>query len=62
MTLDEALAVCPMVAILRGVKPDEVIDVSQALFEAGVRGVEVPFNSPDPLVNDARRRLTSTAP
>ena len=58
MTLDEALAVCPMVAILRGVKPDEVIDVSQALFEAGIRGVEVPFNSPDPLVSIERLAKT----
>lgn len=49
MTLDDALAACPVIAILRGVTPDEVVDVSQALFEAGVRGVEVPLNSPDPL-------------
>jgi 2-dehydro-3-deoxyphosphogalactonate aldolase len=54
MTLEEALAVSPMVAILRGVKPDEVVDVSQALYEAGIRGIEVPFNSPDPLVSIER--------
>ncbi len=54
MTLEEALAASPMVAILRGVTPDEVVDVSQALYEAGIRGIEVPFNSPDPLVSIER--------
>jgi 2-dehydro-3-deoxyphosphogalactonate aldolase len=54
MTLEEALAITPMVAILRGVTPDEVVDVSQALYEAGIRGIEVPFNSPDPLVSIER--------
>jgi 2-dehydro-3-deoxyphosphogalactonate aldolase len=49
MTLDEALAECPVVAILRGVKPDEVLDHAGALYEAGVRGIEVPLNSPDPI-------------
>lgn len=49
MTLDEALAVCPVVAILRGVRPDEVLDHAEALFAAGVRGMEVPLNSPEPL-------------
>jgi 2-dehydro-3-deoxyphosphogalactonate aldolase len=43
-----------MVAILRGVTPDEVVDISQALYEAGIRGIEVPFNSPDPLVSIER--------
>jgi 2-dehydro-3-deoxyphosphogalactonate aldolase len=56
MTLDEALAECPVVAIVRGVKPDEILDHAQALYEAGVRGVEVPLNSPDPL--DSIRRLS----
>ncbi len=54
MTLEEALAASPMVAILRGVTPDEVVDISQALYEAGIRGIEVPFNSPDPLVSIER--------
>lgn len=49
MTLDEALAECPIIAILRGVRPDEVVDHCQALLAAGVRGVETPLNSPDPL-------------
>jgi 2-dehydro-3-deoxyphosphogalactonate aldolase len=55
MTLDDALAECPVVAIVRGVKPDEVLDHAAALFEAGVRGIEVPLNSPDPI--ESIRRL-----
>ena len=55
MTLDDALAQCPVVAILRGVRPDEVLDHAEALFAAGVRGIEVPLNSPDPL--ESIRRL-----
>jgi 2-dehydro-3-deoxyphosphogalactonate aldolase len=49
MTLDEALAECPVVAIVRGITPNEILDHAQALYEAGVRGVEVPLNSPEPL-------------
>lgn len=49
MTLDEALAQSPVVAILRGVRPDEVLAHAAALYDAGVRGIEVPLNSPDPL-------------
>ncbi len=54
MTLDEALAQCPVVAIIRGVRPEEVEAHAQALFDAGVRGVEVPLNSPEPLDSIAR--------
>jgi 2-dehydro-3-deoxyphosphogalactonate aldolase len=56
MTLDEALAQCPVVAIVRGITPDEVLDHAAALYDAGLRGVEVPLNSPEPL--DSIRRLT----
>jgi 2-dehydro-3-deoxyphosphogalactonate aldolase len=51
MTLDEALAACPVIAILRGVRTDEILDHARALFEAGVRAIEVPLNSPDPLAS-----------
>ena len=40
---------CPLVAIIRGVTPDEAEGIGEALFEAGVRIIEVPLNSPDPL-------------
>lgn len=38
----------PLVAILRGVRPDEVVSIAEALFAAGLRLVEVPLNSPQP--------------
>jgi 2-dehydro-3-deoxyphosphogalactonate aldolase len=46
--LRTALNQCPIVAILRGVKPDEVDAVGDALVEAGIIVIEVPLNSPDP--------------
>lgn len=49
MNLDAALRECPAVAIVRGVRPDEVLDHAAALYETGVRGIEVPLNSPNPL-------------
>jgi 2-dehydro-3-deoxyphosphogalactonate aldolase len=55
MKLDEALAAAPIVAILRGVRPDEVIAIAEALHGAGVRAVEVPLNSPEPF--ESVRRL-----
>ena len=54
MTLDEALESCPLIAILRGVRPDEVLDHAQALVGAGLRAIEVPLNSPDALTSVAR--------
>jgi 2-dehydro-3-deoxyphosphogalactonate aldolase len=42
-------AACPLIAIIRGVTPDEVEAVGDALFAAGIRIIEVPLNSPDPL-------------
>jgi len=50
----DALARCPLVAILRGVRPDEVCDIGDALVEAGFAMIEVPLNSPDPLDSIAR--------
>ena len=46
---DAAFARCPLIAILRGVKPDEVEAIGEALVEAGFTLIEVPLNSPDPL-------------
>ena len=40
---------CPLVAIVRGVTPDEAEAVGDAIFEGGIRIIEVPLNSPDPL-------------
>ncbi|MGL4488082.1 MAG: 2-dehydro-3-deoxy-6-phosphogalactonate aldolase [Rhizobiaceae bacterium] len=37
-----------LVAILRGVKPDEIGGIADALIEAGFEAIEIPLNSPDP--------------
>ena len=46
---------CPLVAILRGVRPDEIEEIGVVLVEAGFAIIEVPLNSPAPL--DSIRRL-----
>ena len=43
------LDACPLVAIIRGVTPDEAEAIGEAIHEAGIRIIEVPLNSPDPL-------------
>lgn len=55
-TLDAMLeaGAAPVVAILRGLVPDEALAVGGALVAAGVRLIEVPMNSPDPLTSIAR--------
>lgn len=60
---DQAFARCPLVAILRGVRPDEVEAIGDALVEAGFAILEVPLNSPDPLDSIARlaKRLAERA-
>ncbi len=47
----------PLVAILRGVQPDEVVAIGRVLVAAGFRLIEVPLNSPDPI--DSIRRLAA---
>ncbi|WP_439569587.1 2-dehydro-3-deoxy-6-phosphogalactonate aldolase [Sphingopyxis sp.] len=51
---DAAFARCPLIAILRGVKPDEVEGIGEELVAAGFTLIEVPLNSPDPLESIAR--------
>lgn len=48
-----AMAHCPLVAILRGVRPDEIVAIADALVDEGFAMIEVPLNSPDPLVSIA---------
>lgn len=45
---------CPLVAILRGVRPDEVEAIGAALVEVGFSIIEVPLNSPQPLASIAQ--------
>ncbi|MFB9952426.1 2-dehydro-3-deoxy-6-phosphogalactonate aldolase [Rhizobium puerariae] len=49
MTFEEALKACNLVAILRGIRPEEAESVGEVLVEAGWRIIEVPLNSPEPL-------------
>ena len=48
------MAECPLVGIIRGVTPDEVVAIGEAIWAAGIRIIEVPLNSPDPLASIGR--------
>ncbi|MFD2264078.1 2-dehydro-3-deoxy-6-phosphogalactonate aldolase [Lacibacterium aquatile] len=54
MSLLEKMGALPLVAILRGVKPGEVEDITAMLTVSGFRAIEVPLNSPDPFDSIAR--------
>ncbi|MGJ8679450.1 2-dehydro-3-deoxy-6-phosphogalactonate aldolase [Paraglaciecola sp.] len=41
----------PLIAIIRGVTPDEVLNVASILIEEGFSLIEVPLNSPDALTS-----------
>src|SRR4029078_8930016 len=45
---------CPLVAIIRGVTPGEAEAIGDAIYEGGIRMIEVPLNSPDPLASIER--------
>ena len=40
---------CPLIAIIRGVTPADAEAIGAAIYEGGIRIIEVPLNSPDPL-------------
>ena len=52
----ESLRRMPLVAILRGVTPDEVVELGKMLVDCGFRVIEVPLNSPNPLQSIQRLR------
>jgi 2-dehydro-3-deoxyphosphogalactonate aldolase len=58
MCIDELLQndAAPIIAILRGIEPDQAVAVGEALVRAGVRCIEVPLNSPQPLESIGRLR------
>lgn len=49
MNFHDALTQCNLVAILRGIRPEEAEPIGEALIEAGFKIIEVPMNSPEPL-------------
>jgi 2-dehydro-3-deoxyphosphogalactonate aldolase len=55
MGLTRWLRQCPLIAILRGIRPDEVEPVAAALERSGIVIIEVPLNSPEPI--ESIRRL-----
>jgi 2-dehydro-3-deoxyphosphogalactonate aldolase len=52
--LKDRLRRCPLVAILRGVRPDEVEAIGAVLVETGFAIIEVPLNSPEPIASIRR--------
>ena len=54
---DRYFSQSPLVAIIRGVTPGEVEDIGQALYDGGIRIIEVPLNSPEPV--DSIRKLAA---
>lgn len=61
--LHDFLGQCPLVAIIRGIEPRDAEGVADAIFEAGIRIIEVPLNSPEPLksIESIARRLGEQA-
>ena len=39
----------PIIAILRGISPDEAVPAVETLLDAGISWIEVPLNSPEPM-------------
>lgn len=56
----DALEKLPIVAILRGIKPQEAAGIAAVLYENGLRCIEVPLNSPSPF--DSIRILADELP
>jgi 2-dehydro-3-deoxyphosphogalactonate aldolase len=63
MNFEDAFRQMPVIAILRGVKPTEAVAIAEAVLESGIRVIEIPLNSPDPLesVRQVADRLAERA-
>jgi 2-dehydro-3-deoxyphosphogalactonate aldolase len=59
--LKDAMQHCGLIAILRGIRPDEVAAIGLALYRAGFRVIEVPLNSPQPFESIRILRATLAA-
>ena len=51
----------PLIAILRGIQPEEAVETGRVLWAAGFRIIEVPLNSPSPLLSIQRLRASLPA-
>jgi 2-dehydro-3-deoxyphosphogalactonate aldolase len=58
--LEQAMQHCGLIAILRGIRPEEAAGIGQTLYAAGFRVIEVPLNSPSPF--DSIRILREVLP
>lgn len=58
-TFTQYIERCPIIAILRGITPEEIIPVGRALMECGINIIEIPLNSPQPL--ESINRLAAEA-
>ena len=43
--VSEQIDALPIVAILRGVHPEEILDIGSAMYDSGIRVMEVTMNS-----------------
>jgi 2-dehydro-3-deoxyphosphogalactonate aldolase len=54
MTFQASIEEHGLIAILRGVVPARVVEIGEVLYEAGIRIIEVPLNSPEPFASIAK--------
>lgn len=52
--LHRYLGECPLIAIIRGVTPGEAEAIGEAVYDCGIRIIEVPLNSPNPIDSIAK--------
>ena len=58
VSLGDAMAKCGLIAILRGIHPEEASGFGECLYEQGFRIIEVPLNSPCPFESIEKLRKT----